>query len=130
MPPGEVLRLADFKPCDIHDALPSDTKFKILVFCGNINDQAQKMKLNSLALALEDQNGSLFPLTRRSGGISDTSSMISLITIRRVNLHPNRCQIHLGLAVLPPPKMLTYGKSLVVYVLTGKRKLLANAYST
>jgi hypothetical protein len=129
MPPGEVLRLADFKPCDIHDALHSDTKFKILVFGGNINDQAQKMKLNSLALALEDQNGSLFPLTRRSGGISETS-VISLITIRRANLHPNRRQIHLGLAVLPPPKMLTYGNFLVAYVLTGKRRHLANACST
>ncbi|KAH7870520.1 FAD binding domain-containing protein [Lentinula edodes] len=52
MPPGTVVRLLDFCPIHIHDLLPSDTRFKILVFAGNASSSAQRMRLQQLAVKI------------------------------------------------------------------------------
>lgn len=48
-PPEMVLRAADDELVQIHDVLPSDTSFKLLVFTGNIYEEKQKMLVNALA---------------------------------------------------------------------------------
>ncbi|KAJ3918335.1 FAD binding domain-containing protein [Lentinula edodes] len=54
MPPGTVVRLLDFCPIHIHDLLPSDTRFKILVFAGNASSFAQLMRLQQLAAKIDN----------------------------------------------------------------------------
>ncbi|KXN90667.1 Phenol 2-monooxygenase [Leucoagaricus sp. SymC.cos] len=47
--PQMFLRAADGRPYEIQDLLPSDTRFKVLVFAGNTCDPVQQTKLNRLA---------------------------------------------------------------------------------
>ncbi|KAJ3873187.1 FAD binding domain-containing protein [Lentinula edodes] len=54
MPPGTVVRLLDSCPIHIHDLLPSDTRFKILVFAGNASSSAQLMRLQQLAAKIDN----------------------------------------------------------------------------
>ncbi|KAK7056500.1 hypothetical protein VNI00_003056 [Paramarasmius palmivorus] len=49
VPPQILLRAADGRPFDIQDLLPSDTRFKVLVFTGDSSDPAQLAKVTSLA---------------------------------------------------------------------------------
>ncbi|KDQ19546.1 hypothetical protein BOTBODRAFT_102719 [Botryobasidium botryosum FD-172 SS1] len=59
LPPGVVLRVASFCPLELHDVLPSDTKFKILILPGDINDPKQKAKLDAIAARLDQPEGFL-----------------------------------------------------------------------
>ncbi len=46
MPPQIILRAADARPYELQDLLPSDTRFKVIVFSGDVNAPgAQKDKL-------------------------------------------------------------------------------------
>ena len=51
--PHVFLRAADGRPFEIQDLLPSDTRFKILVFTGNTSDPEQLLKVVDLAEELE-----------------------------------------------------------------------------
>jgi len=84
MPPGEIFRLADFRPYDIHDILPSDNKFKILVFTGDTSNAGQRAKVDQLASVLEDPQRCLFSLTQSHVAPSATIS-VSLTTISHVD---------------------------------------------
>ncbi|EIM86992.1 uncharacterized protein STEHIDRAFT_56448 [Stereum hirsutum FP-91666 SS1] len=53
-PPEMVLRAADDELVQIHDVLPSDTSFKLLIFTGNIYEEKQKMLVNALADQLSE----------------------------------------------------------------------------
>ena len=47
-----AIRVADAWPFDIQDLLPSDSKFKIILFAGDVKDNVQKARLNDLAIEL------------------------------------------------------------------------------
>lgn len=81
MPPGTVLRLQDFRPYDMQDLVPSDTRFKILVFCGNTSKQEQKQKLDALAAHLQ-QPRSFFKRFLPPGPPSD--AIFDILTISRI----------------------------------------------
>ncbi|CDO68377.1 hypothetical protein BN946_scf184815.g24 [Trametes cinnabarina] len=49
MVPHVFVRAADARPYDIQDVLPSDTRFKVLVFVGNIADSSQADRVRTLA---------------------------------------------------------------------------------
>ncbi|KAI0352108.1 hypothetical protein OH77DRAFT_1409847 [Trametes cingulata] len=49
MVPHVFIRAADARPYEIQDLLPSDTRFKILVFVGNVVDKAQAERVKKLA---------------------------------------------------------------------------------
>ena len=49
MPPQTFIRAADARPFDIQDLLPSDTRFKVLAFVGNITHERQSERINELA---------------------------------------------------------------------------------
>ncbi|KAF5351297.1 hypothetical protein D9758_008005 [Tetrapyrgos nigripes] len=53
VPPQYLLRAADSRPFEIQDLLPSDTRFKILVFTGNTSEPSQLAKLQTLAEELQ-----------------------------------------------------------------------------
>jgi phenol 2-monooxygenase (NADPH) len=51
--PQYILRAADGRPFQIQDLLPSDTRFKLLVFTGNTSEPSQLTKLQTLAEELQ-----------------------------------------------------------------------------
>jgi len=51
--PQTIVRTADARPFEIQDLIPSDIRFKILVFAGNTKDPIQKARLQALADELE-----------------------------------------------------------------------------
>ncbi|KAL0571440.1 hypothetical protein V5O48_010530 [Marasmius crinis-equi] len=53
VPPETVVRAADARPYNIQDLLPSDTRFKILVFTGDSSDPSQLAKVEQLADGIE-----------------------------------------------------------------------------
>ncbi|KAG9042534.1 hypothetical protein FS837_010741, partial [Tulasnella sp. UAMH 9824] len=55
--PSVILRAADCRPYQIQDLTPSDTRFKLIIFCGDLEDPAQKTKLDSLARELDSETG-------------------------------------------------------------------------
>lgn len=60
MPPQIIIRAADARPFELHDLLPSDTRFKVIVFSGDVNAPGvQKDKLASFASAACGENGVL-----------------------------------------------------------------------
>ena len=59
MPPQVVVRAADARPFDLQDLLPSDTRFKILIFAGDLGDHARLAALESLVIQATSENGFL-----------------------------------------------------------------------
>ncbi|KAI0738661.1 FAD binding domain-containing protein [Daedaleopsis nitida] len=57
--PHVFIRAADARPYNIHDVLPSDTRFKVLVFAGNTADAAQAARVAALAEKLAEPDGFL-----------------------------------------------------------------------
>lgn len=52
MPPQILIRLADFSACELHDLLPADVRFKILVFTGDMTNLTQMSRIEALAAAM------------------------------------------------------------------------------
>jgi phenol 2-monooxygenase len=47
--PQILIRVADARPFELQDLLPADTRFKVLIFAGDITNVAQRMKVDKLA---------------------------------------------------------------------------------
>lgn len=65
--PHVFIRAADARPFEIQDLLPADTRFKILIFAGNTNDEVQKARLGKLAEDLGREGGLLKRYGRGDG---------------------------------------------------------------
>jgi len=59
LPPQVIVRAADSRPYEIQDLLPSDIRYKILVFSGNSTDEGRQGVLDELATKLAGENGVL-----------------------------------------------------------------------
>ena len=79
MPPQIILRAADARPFELQDLLPSDTRFKILFFAGNLDSEYQRGKLASFAQAATAENGFLRKYGR--GANDGWGDIFELITI-------------------------------------------------
>ena len=53
------MRVADARPIEIQDLCPSDTRFKILVFGGDVAVEADRAQLQAAADALDSSDGFL-----------------------------------------------------------------------
>lgn len=49
MPPHVFIRAADSQPVELQDLLPSDTRFKVLVFTGDTTDKMQLKRVRALS---------------------------------------------------------------------------------
>ena len=84
VPPQIILRAADARPFELQDLIPSDTRFKILVFPGDVNSPGtQKEKLLAFSDSLCGDTG---VLTRIASGKGPKSSrpwttMFEVITV-------------------------------------------------
>ena len=59
VPPHVFIRVANAEPIQIHDVLPADTRFKILVFAGDLSDQSDLAKLVTLGEELNKEGNFL-----------------------------------------------------------------------
>ncbi|ETW78714.1 hypothetical protein HETIRDRAFT_459911 [Heterobasidion irregulare TC 32-1] len=55
--PQVVLRMADRRAIDIQDVCPADTRFKVLVFTGDLRDPAQRARVEKFAAELGRKDG-------------------------------------------------------------------------
>jgi phenol 2-monooxygenase len=72
---AQVINQSDAKPVELVDTMPSDGRWRIVFFCGNIKDAAQKEKVDSLA----EQMGKLQAHYTPKGANID--SVIDIITV-------------------------------------------------
>ncbi|EGO21398.1 hypothetical protein SERLADRAFT_351441 [Serpula lacrymans var. lacrymans S7.9] len=84
VPPGEILRTGDFRPYNVHDVLLSDTRFKIIIFSGDVNNPKQKAKLDAIAARLDQPEGFLQRYTPYG---APEDAVFDIVTIRQVMLH-------------------------------------------
>ncbi|PIL30439.1 hypothetical protein GSI_07626 [Ganoderma sinense ZZ0214-1] len=68
MLPHIFIRAASSQPIEIHDMLPADTRFKILVFAGNMADVADRAKLETLGDELNKPDSFMRRYGRSEGG--------------------------------------------------------------
>lgn len=59
MLPQVFVRAADARPVEIHDLLPADTRFKILIFLGSMAEESRLAEINALADELSSPTGFL-----------------------------------------------------------------------
>jgi phenol 2-monooxygenase (NADPH) len=57
--PQIILRAADAKPIEIQDLCPADTKFRILLFLGDLSHTQQVQRVNKLATNMRAAEGFL-----------------------------------------------------------------------
>jgi len=81
-PPGEILRTGDFRPYNVHDVLLSDTRFKMIIFSGDVNNPKQKAKLDAIAARLDQPEGLLQRFTPR--GVPE-DAVFDIMTISRID---------------------------------------------
>jgi len=76
--PTVVLRAADCRPYNIQDLLPSDTRFKVVIFPGALKHDVQQAKLQALGSELELDTGFLKKYTPIG---ASPDSVFDIITI-------------------------------------------------
>ena len=67
--PQMLVRAADSRPYELQDLCPSDTKFKILIFLGDISNPAQVERAQRLAEALGKPGSFLSKYGRAKSGV-------------------------------------------------------------
>ncbi|KIK79159.1 hypothetical protein PAXRUDRAFT_16476 [Paxillus rubicundulus Ve08.2h10] len=79
VPPQKFLRAADAWPFELQDLLPSDFRYKVLVFTGNFSDCRQKERAESLVKDLEKPESFL----TKYGSAGSSGSRFDFITISK-----------------------------------------------
>lgn len=85
MPPRILIRAADSRPYDIHDLLPSDSRYKVLIFTGDTSDASQLTKVRSLATEMGKSSGFVAQLTK----IGASPDIISISSTKKTNVRYN-----------------------------------------
>ncbi|RFU79417.1 phenol 2-monooxygenase [Trichoderma arundinaceum] len=59
IPSHKILSQADARPWHLHEVLPSNGRWRVVIFAGNTNDKQQRAKLWKLSEAFDDRNSFL-----------------------------------------------------------------------
>ncbi|KAL5492636.1 hypothetical protein ACEPAI_4083 [Sanghuangporus weigelae] len=70
MPPQVVLCAANGRPYELQDFLPADTRFKIVVFAGDLDAQVQRGRVEAFASGLGSEGGVLHKFGDKRGNKS------------------------------------------------------------
>ncbi|KAG6902556.1 hypothetical protein C0995_014945 [Termitomyces sp. Mi166 len=81
VPAQQLTRAADGRQFELQNLLPSDTRFKVLVFTGDVFDATQREKVNRLAADMEASDGFL----RRYSPGGDIFAAFDIISIASDN---------------------------------------------
>lgn len=81
MAPQIILRAADARPFELQDLLPSDTRFKVIVFSGNLEDETQLKKVESFAKAALGKEPNAGGFLRKFGRKRDGREVFDVLTI-------------------------------------------------
>ncbi|TKA62142.1 hypothetical protein B0A49_09077 [Cryomyces minteri] len=87
-PSAQVVRFCDAKAMQLAKALPADSRWRVVVFGGNLQNRANAERLNKLAAFLSSSAG---PVLRFTPANNDIDSFIEPILV----LHGSRVQIEL-----------------------------------
>lgn len=66
MPPQVVLCAANGRPYELQDFLPSDTRFKLIVFTGDLDAQVQRERVEAFAREVSKDGGVLVKYGKRT----------------------------------------------------------------
>ncbi|KZT22586.1 hypothetical protein NEOLEDRAFT_1071260 [Neolentinus lepideus HHB14362 ss-1] len=86
MVPQTVIRAADAWPFDIQDMLPADTRFKVVVFLGDLSEDVQREKVNILAQELEKSDSFLKTYPPPGVAIDAVFDIISIMAGKKVDV--------------------------------------------
>ena len=78
VPPHVFVRAADARPFEMQDLLPSDARWKVLVFVGDVVDPAQSARIHRLAEEMARPEGFL---KRFSGARGSVEKVFDVLTI-------------------------------------------------
>jgi phenol 2-monooxygenase (NADPH) len=84
--PQIILRAADARPFEIQDLCPSDNRFKILLFLGDLKNSKQAQRVSKLAADMSAQEGFLSKFGRCSGqntGKWDVFDVLAICTWKK-----------------------------------------------
>jgi len=83
--PQTLVRAADSRPYELQDLCPADTKFKILIFLGDIAEPAQAERAQKLAEALGKPESFLSNYGRAKSGVVGWKSfeLLTICTTRK-----------------------------------------------
>lgn len=79
IPPQVFLRGADARPCELQDLLPSDCRYKLLVFTGDLDDSLQQERIESMVKDLQQPESFLI----RYASNASSNSRLDIITISK-----------------------------------------------
>ena len=89
MPSQVIVRVADGRSFDLQDLLPSDIRFKVLVFAGDLNVENQRAKLESFVSEATGKSGFLTRYGCRSemnGGWSEVFEVLPILIGKKETL--------------------------------------------
>jgi len=86
MVPQTVIRAADAWPFDIQDMLPADTRFKVVVFLGDLSEDVQREKVNILVQELEKPDSFLKTYPPPGVAIDAVFDIISIMAGKKVDV--------------------------------------------
>lgn len=78
VPPHVFVRASDARPYEIQDLLPSDARWKVLVFAGDVVAPAQSARVHALAEQMARPEGFL---KRYSGARGNVEKVFDVLTI-------------------------------------------------
>ena len=81
VPPQKFVRAADALPCELQDLLPSDFRYKLLVFTGDLNDALQQERTESTVKGLQKPESFLAKYASKES----SNSRFDIITISKGN---------------------------------------------
>ncbi|KAI5120427.1 hypothetical protein M0805_009889 [Coniferiporia weirii] len=88
MPPQIILRAADARPYELQDLLPSDTRFKLVVFTGDLDVAAQAAKVSAFAEAAAGEAGLLSKYGRAAmNGWADVFGIITILAGKKEDVN-------------------------------------------
>lgn len=108
MLPQTLVRAADARPYELHDLLPADARWKLLVFTGDTGDSAQLAKVGALAREME---GFLERYEGAGTGRGEVFDLWSVSSARKEDVDytdlPGLFRSHWSKCVSPPPLPLS-----------------------
>jgi len=73
--PHTFVRAADARPFELHDLLPADSRFKVLVFAGDVGKKDQLARVHKLASEIAGENGFLKKYDNGTNSMFDVLSI-------------------------------------------------------